>query len=78
MNSNSKKRDTVASMDFSKTKEKPEETVLVPDVPMPDIYSGPDPYVPTVPDLKIIDMDSVDGDEIDGFDPYDTAVFVKK
>lgn len=76
MNTQRKKGDdSLTSTEFSNSKQGSEETVLVPDVPVPDIYSGPDPYAPTEPNLKIIDIDS---DDPEGFDPYDTAVLVKK
>ncbi len=67
--------ESLRSIEFSKSKQESDETGLVPDVPVADIYSGPDPYAPTEPNLKIIDIDS---DDPEGFDPYDTAVLVKK
>ena len=48
-----------------------DESVVVQDVEMPDIYSD---YDPTVPDLKIIDVSSPTIDEGEGFNPYDTAI----
>ena len=52
-----------------------DESVVVQDVEMPDIYSEHDP---TVPDLKIIDVSSPTIDESEGFNPYDTAVLRHK
>ena len=43
---------------------------------MPDIYANE--FSATVPDLKILGESSSKTDESEGFNPYDTAVFVKK
>ena len=50
--------------------------VSVDEVSMPDIYA--DEHVPTVNDIKIIDLSSPDIDKSAGFNPYDTAVLQKK
>jgi hypothetical protein len=52
-----------------------DDTVVVQDVEMPDIYSEHDP---TVPGPKIIDVSSPTTDESEGFNPYDTAVLRNK
>ncbi len=52
-----------------------DDSVVVPDVEMPDIYSE---YDPTVPELKIIDISSQTDHASEGFNPYDTAVLRKK
>ena len=43
---------------------------------IPDIYGNE--HVATVPDLKILDLSTPDSDESTGFNPYDTAVLVRK
>ena len=46
------------------------------DVVMPDIYA--EKHAATQPLLKILDPNSPDIDSSNGFNPYDTAVFLKK
>jgi len=67
----------------SPEKELPEETSEAvesvesgPNVVMPDIYA--EKHAATQPLLKILDPNSPDIDSSTGFNPYDTAVFLKK
>ena len=53
----------------------PDDSVVVQDVEMPDIYSE---HNTTVPDPKIIVVSSPTIDESEGFNPYDTAVLRNK
>ena len=46
------------------------------DVVMPDIYA--EKHAATQPLLKILDPNSPDIDSSNGFNPYDTAIFLKK
>ena len=63
-----------AWLDMPDVEDGSQDEVLVPDIPIPDIYSDPDPYEPTVPNLKVIDVNAPDSEALEGFDPYDTAV----
>jgi len=58
------------------TEERAEQGVPFGDVLVPDNDGESRPDDPTIPDLRIIGDSSESED--DGFDPYDTAVLVKK
>ena len=56
--------------------EQPSKPLSVEDLVIPDIYAVE--HEDTVPVLKVIDLSSPGADEIEGFNPYDTAVLRKK
>ena len=76
MNIRNNNAESAASMNLSSSSGHSREPVLTADAPSPDSHSGP--HEPTLPNLRIIDVDSVGENEPVGFDPYNTAVLVKK
>ncbi len=76
MNVKSNNSESASAMNLPSTDGYRRESVLAADAPLPGIHSGPQD--PTVPNLRIIDIESLDEDESVGFDPYNTAVLFKK
>ena len=60
----------------SKEQKRIDNGSLEEDVLMPDIYANDND--PLMPDMKILGEPSSEVDESEGFNPYDTAVIVKK